>query len=44
MKGGSIMPTYWDDFIEKNKDELPYWSLQKTLEKFYDYLESKGGV
>jgi hypothetical protein len=36
------MDYYWDDFISKNKKNIPYWSIQKILEKFYDYLDKQG--
>ena len=33
------MMNYPDDFIEKNKDKLPFWSTQEILEKFFEYLK-----
>lgn len=38
------MPTYWDDFINKNKEQLPYWTIQEILERFYSDLEKVGKI
>ena len=32
------MPTYWDDYLEIIKENLPYMTFQQLLEGYHNYL------
>lgn len=38
------MGTYWDEFIEEMKRQLPYMAICEILEEYHKYLERKGVI